>query len=72
MSKTKILEYLLASSAETIRHSLQKAHLFVPFQLVHGGNDVSHLLQVDATAVVHVIHPENYYFVRKAYPNQNP
>ena len=35
------------------------ALLNVPLQLVHGGQDVDHLLHVDAPAAVHVIHPRH-------------
>ena len=70
MSKTKILEFPLTSGAEMIctPHILNidikcekivVTHLFIPFQLIHGGDDVGHLLQIDAPTVVHVIHPEN-------------
>ena len=74
MSKTKISEFPLTSGAEMIctPHILNinininikcekivVTHLFIPFQLIHGGDDVGHLLQIDAPTVVHVIHPEN-------------
>ena len=38
-------------------HGHLVGEVFLPLQLVHGGDDVGHLLQVDTTAVVHIVHP---------------
>ena len=43
--------------------------VLLPLQLVHGGDDVGHLLQVDTTAVVHIVHPGHTHMAARTRAN---